>query len=43
MGGFKAPHGGELINLYLDAEQSAQEKLSASDYRKLDINDQANL
>ncbi len=33
MGGFKAPHGGELVNLYLDAEQSAQEKQAAGDYR----------
>ncbi len=33
MGGFKAPHGGELINLYLVGDQSAQEKQAASDYR----------
>jgi len=32
MGGFKAAHGGELVNLYLDAEQSAQEKLAAGNY-----------
>ena len=37
MGAFKAPHGGELKNLYLDAEAAAAEKRAARDYPSWDL------
>ena len=32
MGAFKEPHGGELKDLYLDAEAAEAEKKAAQDY-----------
>ena len=37
MGAFKAPHGGELKNLYLPAEAAAAEKEAARDYASWDL------
>ncbi|MEM1412451.1 MAG: adenylyltransferase, partial [Pseudomonadota bacterium] len=37
MGAFKEPHGGELKNLYLDAEAAEQEKARAKDYASWDL------
>ena len=33
MGGYKAAHGGELKDLYLNAEESAKEKAAAGEYK----------
>ncbi len=37
MGAFKEPHGGELKNLYLDAEAAEQEKVRAKDLASWDL------
>ncbi|HKJ19416.1 MAG TPA: bifunctional sulfate adenylyltransferase/adenylylsulfate kinase [Woeseiaceae bacterium] len=37
MGAFKEPHGGELKNLYLDAEAVEAEKRAAQDYASWDL------
>ncbi len=37
MGAFKEPHGGELKNLYLDADSASREKLAAKDYPSWDL------
>ncbi len=37
MGAFKEPHGGELKNLYLDAEAAAVEKQAARDFPSWDL------
>ena len=37
MGAFKEPHGGELKNLYLSAEDAEQEKQAARDYASWDL------
>jgi len=39
MGAFKAPHGGELKNLYLPESQAAAEKQAARDYASWDLTD----
>ena len=37
MGAFKEPHGGELKNLYLSAEEAEQEKQAAKEYASWDL------
>lgn len=37
MGAFKTPHGGELKNLYLTADDAAAEKVAARDYVSWDL------
>ncbi len=37
MGAFKEPHGGELKNLYLDADAAEAEKAAARDYTSWDL------
>ena len=37
MGAFKAPHGGELKNLYLDAAAAEAEKQAAREYASWDL------
>jgi sulfate adenylyltransferase len=37
MGAFKEPHGGELKNLYLSADDAEQEKQAARDYASWDL------
>ena len=39
MGAFKAPHGGELKDLYLDEQAAEQEKERARDYVSWDLTD----
>lgn len=39
MGAFKEPHGGELKNLYLPAEEAAAEKLAARQYPSWDLSE----
>jgi sulfate adenylyltransferase len=39
MGAFKEPHGGELKNLYLDADAAEAEKQAARDYVSWDLTD----
>ncbi len=39
MGAFKEPHGGELKNLYLDADAAEKEKQAARDYASWDLTD----
>lgn len=39
MGAFKEPHGGELKNLYLLAEEAAAEKLAARQYPSWDLSE----
>jgi len=39
MGAFKEPHGGELKNLYLPADEAAAEKAAAKDYPSWDLTD----
>ncbi len=37
MGAYKEPHGGELKNLYLSAEEAEQEKQAAKEYASWDL------
>jgi sulfate adenylyltransferase len=37
MGAYKEPHGGELKNLYLPADEAEQEKLAAREYASWDL------
>ena len=37
MGAYKEPHGGELKELYLPADEAEQEKLKAKDYLSWDL------
>ena len=37
MGAFKEPHGGELKNLYLSAEEAEQEKQAAKEFASWDL------
>jgi sulfate adenylyltransferase len=37
MGAFKEPHGGELKNLYLPADEAEQEKQAAREYASWDL------
>ena len=37
MGAYKEPHGGELKNLYLPAEEAAAEKQAAREYASWDL------
>ena len=39
MGAFKEPHGGELKNLYLPADEAEQEKQAAREYPSWDLTD----
>ena len=37
MGALKPPHGGELKNLYLEAEEAAEEKVRSKDLKSWDL------
>ena len=43
MGTFKEPHGGELKNLYLSADEAEREKKNALEYKSWDLTEAGGL